>query len=164
MAVFGSDAPKIITSGAVEIEIDNVEVINDRPLVSVKEFIEQFSGIKERRFYGRHWLFEIQVNLFKEADPLATYNTLKGVLFDEVTLYRHRDGDQFKKPNGEDVPFFVSAVDPKYIEQNNYNDILIMRFESAEIVDVLQNFDRFLIKEDESGYILTDDGDRIILG
>ena len=164
MSVFGKNEPKIKTSGDVEIEIDNVVVINDHPDVVVKTFIEQFSGHKEKRYYGRHWVYEIRVNLFKYADPATSYNTFKGVLFDEVTLWRHRDGDQFKKPDGDDAKFYVSNVDIKYLEQNNYNDYLIIKFESAEIVNVLENFDRFLIKEDESGYILTSDGNRIILG
>jgi len=136
MAIFGSQAPKIITSGAVSIDLDYCVVDKDAPELDRIIHTEKFSGHREFNVRGRRWVFEVTLNIWKEASIGTKYNTLLGTLYDSVTLYRHRDGNPVQY-NSTNVPFFVERVNPFYLEQNEYRDRLQLRLVSESVIDDL---------------------------
>jgi len=137
MAIFGTEAPKIITTGATTIDIDYSRIIKDEPEYLVTVNKSSFSGNKFFSPHGRYWVFECAVNLFKEADPVAKYTTYLALLHQKVYLYRHRDGNAVKDVSGDDVLFIIDDLGESFLEQYNWNDLLKLRFVSSEFIDTL---------------------------
>ena len=136
-AIFGSGAPKIIDSGANTVNFDYCWVLKDGPELDREIHTEKFSGHREINVKGRRWVFECEINLWKYAVPATSYNTFKGLLYDSVTLYRHRDGNpvQYSSSN---VDFFIEAVNPFYLENLTAEyDKLFIRLVSEQVIDDL---------------------------
>ena len=137
MAIFGTGRPKIITSADVSINLDYGKVLKDEPDFSLN--IRHQNPISGDRVYVSrcyHWIYEIQLYLYKFAAPDVTYDLLNTALYDTVTLYRHRDSDPFKDESGTVCPFKFTELIPFYVETVEYRDALICKFESTKLIDL----------------------------
>lgn len=131
--IHGILAPKIITSGAVTINLDYVEVIKDE-----YEFIntKKKSRVEGKRTIinrGYHHNFHLRMHLYKHgSNAHDKYFELVGIIGDTVTLYRHRDGNPCKDPDGNNAEYVFIELIPYFITTSDYKDGLILKFKSAE--------------------------------
>lgn len=139
MGIFGTAAPKFVFdnggSGEATILLDYARITKDEPDPRV---IRHESIVDGHRVYvekGKYWLFEVELNLFKYSDPLGKYNNIKAFEGEQVTLWRHRDGEQFKKAGGSDCLFRIMEVTAFAIENVQFRDRLLIKFESVDFVD-----------------------------
>lgn len=131
-SIFGIDRPKFIDSIETEIELFHSVVIKDEPDFLT---IQQESIINRHREWvdlGEHWVFQVQVYLWKYANPKAKYEQLHSYLDEEVILFRRSDGEPFKNPEGNDALFKIEEVTPVYLRQTKYYDIVIITFISVD--------------------------------
>ncbi len=139
MGIFGVAAPKFIYdrggAGETTVLLDYAKIVNDEPEVRTIKHESELSGKKVFIPRGQHWNFDVVVNLYKYGDPLAAYLNFKSYQDVLVTLYRHRDGEPFKKPGGADCLFYITEVTAYAFEDIIYRDRLMLRFESSEFVD-----------------------------
>lgn len=138
MGIFGVSAPKFVfdRGGGSEttVLLDFATIVRDEPEV---ETIRHQSRLDGKRVYipkGKHWLFDVRLNLYKYGDPAAKYDDLKAYENELVTLWRHRDGEQFKKAGGADCLFQIVEVTAFALENVEYRDAVLIRFESSEFV------------------------------
>lgn len=99
----------------------------------------EIDGEKEYIARGTHFKFEGEINLWKygtEAQIKSKYDEIIWFLGRKVSLWQHRDGDQFKKTNGNDALFVMKEVIPYYKRTTDYLDALIITFESCSPVDL----------------------------
>lgn len=132
MSIHGEEAPKIITSGSDTINLDYVKVIKDEE--DYKEVISKskVEGIRTILHRGYHYDFHLKMHLYKYGDPGEKYIELKAALGDTVTLYRHRDGDPCKNPDGDSAGFVFIELIPFHLTEIDFKDGLILKFMSTE--------------------------------
>lgn len=137
-SIFGVLAPKI-SYGSNNILYDYVNILRDEPewYGTIRE--SAINSTRNMLSNGDHWAFDIIMNLFKYADPLAKFTQVNGARFQEVTLWRRRDRDAFKDSSGTIVKFFVTEIIPVYLDTPEYPDRLIIKHVSKKYVDISQS-------------------------
>ena len=142
MAIWGTSAPKFIydNGGGSEatVLLDYVVITKNAPSYSYIEHVAEIEGSKEFHKKGKHWAFELKMNLFKYASPVAKYDEIvayEGLLVD---LWQHRDGDAFQDSGSDNVLFILKEVIPFNLNQYEWKDGLILKFESTEFIDLSQ--------------------------
>ena len=133
MSIFGLQTPRII--GTYDLQLDYCEILKDEPEWFVTEYQDPISGEKIFVTKGYHWIYEVKFYLFKHADPDGTLDKLFEMLYEEITLYKHWDNEQFQDEDDTTVPFKFTELIPIYVERAIYRDALILKFESTEFVD-----------------------------
>ena len=155
MGIFGTDQPKIITSGGTTILLDAVVVLKDEPVFDRVRHQSVLSGDREYVCRGYHWIYQIKKHLYKHETVQDHFIALHGALYDEVTLYRHRDHDPIQDSSGTVVPFKFLELKPFYLETVNYHDAAILTFESTKFIDITKSMQGLLV--DDLGRKITDD-------
>jgi len=142
-SIFGTSAPKFIYDlGGVneeEVLLDRVRILRDEPDLDDIEHKSVITGHTEWTNKGKHWTFEVQVQIFDEDNYTNAYNlylSLKSFKHKLVTLWKRRDGTQIQNDNDEDVLFFIERVEENYLEHYLFPDFLIMTFVSQNPVDL----------------------------
>lgn len=153
-SIFGIEAPKFDSSGT-EVLLDYAVVLRDEP--EHEEILFQSVLNNHRTWYdkGDHYTFEVMINLFKYADPLAKFNEIYTHLNSLVTLWRRRDRDAFKDSSGDVVYFELTEITPVWIDSYIKPDQLILLFESTDYVDISKSSIATLV--DDLGISLIDD-------
>lgn len=137
--IFGISAPKFVydpTGTPATVELDYVVVLNDKPEIDLVQHKSIIDGHREFTHRGKHWFYQIRVHLFKYVDPRSKYEEILQYQGSDVILYRHRDGDAIKDGAGNDVVFVITGVEEAYLNTPDYKDVLIVRFESKDYVDL----------------------------
>lgn len=138
--LFGYDAPKIevnIDASPTDVVLNYANILKDEP----KYEVQNYRAVKTRRrkflVQGKHWIFKIEIFLYKYADPAAKYLELKGYEGDRVYLWSHSNGHAFKKLNsgGAKARFILLSVNEDLTDRVNNYDKLILTFESIDFVD-----------------------------
>lgn len=139
MGIFGTAAPKFIfdNGGGSEttVLLDHAVIIKDEPEVDTLTIRSPLSGHKFNFWRGKYWYFDVNINLYKYSDPLSKYSNLKAFEGQNVSLWRHRDGEPFKKSGGADCLFLLKEVTAFAIEDVEYRDRVVLRFESIDYVN-----------------------------
>lgn len=139
MGIFGQAAPKFVfdRNGGSEttVLLDFAKIVRDEPEVEITKHQSRLNGQRIYLPKGKHWLFDVTLNLFKYSDPAGKYTNLKAFENQPVTLWRHRDGEQFKKAGGADCLFHIVEVTAYAVEDVQYLDRVLIRFESLDYVN-----------------------------
>lgn len=133
-SIFGIEDPKIVLDDESEIIFYHSVVLKDEPDFLTLQQESIITGHREWIDLGEHWIFQIEVFLWKYANPVTFYIELMDLLYREVILYRRKDGSPFTNPEGEDALFRIDEVIPNYVRQTKYYDVLIITFVSVDPV------------------------------
>jgi len=136
-SIFGIESPKVVFETAT-ILLENSIILNDR---SVKDVLIHESILDRHReivVKGIHWLFEINLFLFKYGvDAQAKYDELKAMERGYVDqLFRRRDGSPIKYSTPADIRFVVDEITEYYIDRWDYPDVLNIRFLSENYINI----------------------------
>lgn len=131
-SIFGIEDPKIILDDESEIIFYHSVVLKDEPDFLTLQQESIITGHREWIDLGEHWIFQIETFLWKYANPTTFYLELMDLLYNEVILYRRKDGSPFTNPEGEDALFRIDEVIPNYVRQTKYYDVLIVTFVSVD--------------------------------
>lgn len=133
---FGIAAPKFVHSSTTYL-LDHVVILKDEPET---EFIRHESIINRHREWvpkGTHWIYQVNLLLFKYADPSAKYAELKALERANVSqLFRRRDGAPIKDASNADVEFRIDSINETYIDRYDYPDVLTITFKSVDYVEM----------------------------
>jgi hypothetical protein len=136
--IWGVLAPKFVfdygEGGEVTVNLDYAKVLSCQPET---DYIEHKSGITgERAFIKRatHYEVQIAVNLFKYSNPASKYGDIMTYHGAAVTLWLHRDGEEFKSGSSDDALFLLKEVEPFFHDMPNYPDYLVLTFVSLNPV------------------------------
>lgn len=135
-SIFGVEAPQFV-SGEDTIELDYVTISRDDPDLKDIEHKSIRTGHKEWTNKGKHWTFEVLVNICKYPNSYEKYQELKAfnnTLVDE--LFKRRDGSAFKNNNGVEVKFFIEEMEEFYYKHYLYPDRLRILFISQDPIDL----------------------------
>jgi hypothetical protein len=159
----GIKSPKFIGSDNHEVTLDFVDVMIDEPDYRVLETESELDCVRDYFGRGYHWNYKIKINLYKYFErygiPVKTkYDEIITYLFDEVTLYRHRDAIPFMNSSSAVVPFFIYQIIPIYIERKEFRDGLIIDFRSTMPVDHKKSTEEPIVSDDEGDLAADDSG------
>jgi len=153
MALRGTGEPKFVYDhgggGEVTVLLSNIEYLENKPIF---KYIEHESEIDlDRKFEkrGQHRLVRFKMHVYKYGMPEPIDMDLVKAKFDEiiaynksgdlVSLWLHRDGDQFKQANwatvADDALFILHSYQEIYLKTADYKDGLILEFRSVNPVD-----------------------------
>lgn len=110
------------------------------------------SKISGKRSYvqkGDHWVLEGHINLYKYNDPQSKLEELAFYKGKEITLWLHRDGNQFKNNDGDDCPFILDELEPFYLTTIDYQDAVRVKLISLEYVDLYDSTYDISVQADE---------------
>ena len=136
MSIFGTSAPRFVTTGAATINLDYSEVIEDKPSPDRLVNKSPLSGSITNVERGDHYTVKIKVNLFKYSNPTTKFNEIVAHYRTGVYLYKHRDGNAYKDSSGSDVLMYFDLIERGYLETGNFEDVLILTFKSTEWIDL----------------------------
>lgn len=134
-SIFGVQAPKF-KSGETEVELDHIVIVRDEPDLDDTEHKSIITGYREWDKKGKHWIFEVEVYIYKYANPLTAYQNFKNYEFELVELWKRRDGNSFHNEDDEIVYFFIESMEELYLEHYQYPDVLRVRFLSQNPIDI----------------------------
>lgn len=140
--IFGSTAPKFVVDpqGASHtVVLDYIVVTKDEPEQDILIHESIFTGHREIIIKGSYWVYECDLHLFKYWSPTTKYNTLKGYVGNEVSFYRHRNGDVLRDSSGNEVMMLFESMDEAYYQTPDYKDLLKLRFRSLKYVDLKES-------------------------
>lgn len=132
--IFGLEQPQIkIGEEIIVLNFSNMQPDFMTPLFF--EYVSPFNGDKNFIYLGDYAQFRIQINLFETASHDALFAQLKGLEEQLVIFYPHKDGAAIKDKFGNDILFFVNAVTPFYLNNENEFDMIELTFSSVGFVD-----------------------------
>jgi hypothetical protein len=164
MSIFGTEGPRIITGADVTIDLDYAIVLKDEPEYKNLTHENEITGSRYFIQRGSHWLFDVQIHLWKYEGMPDPYDRLVSALYDDaIVVYKHRDGNPFQDSAGADVPFVLYELNPYYMTTTDYKDALILKFKSMKYVDIgrLSYSTRGM---EDGGTRITEDGEDRITG
>lgn len=135
-SIFGSQAPKFVCSGTTVLLdhwVADSEDDTDRSLAQESEITP------ERDIFDRGSFLEIKGRIFlfqygDSAAQLAKFTEINAFNRQKVTLWKHRDGVNYKDVSNNDVLFYMT-ITPGTISPLDNNDILTIVFRSLTAVD-----------------------------
>ena len=141
MSIFGLTSPKFVydRGGAGEATVELNNVVRNEYTVET-DYVEHVSEIDlNREFISVQKRIRLVwiMNLFKDVDPIAKYNSIVIHKGREVSVWLFRDGVQFARTfddAGEplaDALFCLKEVTPFFLESAAYRDGLVLVFESV---------------------------------
>lgn len=141
MSIFGLTSPKFVydRGGAGEATVDLNNIVRDEYSVET-DYMEHVDELTLQREFipVQHRIRLVWImNLFKDVDPTAKYNSIVLHKGREVSVWVFRDGEQFARefePNGDvktDALFCLKEVTPFFLETAAYRDGLVLTFESV---------------------------------
>ena len=137
MAIHGIEAPKFV-SGATTVDLDYAIIKENKPVTSTRMNESEETGIRDFKAYA-HRRVVIQMQIFQETDAADKYREVIPYLYTEVTLYLHRDGNQFKDADGGTVPFYFERCQRINLTDDTdigNNEAIILTFISTMPVDM----------------------------
>jgi hypothetical protein len=165
MALFGTGSPKIKTSGGTELALTYAKVLKDEPEWDTIYHENPISGERVLVRSKYHWIYEIELNLYKFAVPLTTYTALNAALYDEVQLFRHNEAEPVCDVDGNVVNFWFKEIIPYYLTTTDFKDGLILKFQSLGWVDLSKSLYGYIVDDESLDNILDDEsGDSFVTG
>lgn len=146
MSIFGVAGPKFVYDhggpGEVTVLIDYWTTTKSEPDTSYVEQISELDLETDLIKRGTHFVFEGYTRLYKYGlpEPLnmssiqAKYDEIVQYHGMKVSLWRHRDGEQFRK-GSNDVLFYLTETIPFNLKTPDFKDALILKFRSAGSID-----------------------------
>jgi len=138
--ITGTTEPTFTPDAGAALNLNHVTVLKDEPVFDNVIHKSILNGAQKLLIKGYHWAFEVNVNLFKEANPTAKYDEIYSRLYTLGKLQRHRDGCFIQDSSLEPVYFYMTEVVPYYLQSDNLinpaYDAVIVRFISSEYVDM----------------------------
>jgi hypothetical protein len=135
-SIFGIAAPAFEVDGN-KIELSHAVVLSEVFDDGLIEHESIINGFREWDNIGDHYEINLQIYLYKYADPQITYLQLKSyhrILVDK--FYRRSDGQAFRNSNNDFIQFRFDQLIPDIIEsKGEYLDILRLKFISADILE-----------------------------
>ncbi len=125
--IFGTSYSKFV-SGITTVELPYSVLDPSYMLPDVLVHQSVISGKKNFISKGDYSEFKVQINLWKYANPNATFNQLEGYKFSQVTFYPHKDGDPIKDIYGNEVQFLISDISEYYLTNTTQKDIALITF------------------------------------
>lgn len=113
-----------------------IVILKDEPEIDLIEHKSVINGHREFDYQGKHWIYEIRMHLYKCSNPRSKYEEIKQYEGSEVVLFRHSEAEPFKDANDDDVLFLITKIQEAYFDTTDYKDILIIRFESKDYIDL----------------------------
>lgn len=137
MSVFGTNRIPRYHDGTIGIAITNCVILKDEPEPDLLQIVSPITGHKSSVLKGYRWIFEVQVNLFKETSPSTTITRFLGDLGQtNHQIKRFGDASDYMKNASGNVYFTLTKVQPAFLTQARQYDILILRWESNDYIDL----------------------------
>lgn len=159
--IFGIKEPKFVSAGSTLL-LDYTDIVKNEPEFRHLDAESAISGARSFYTKGNHWIFEAKVNLFKYDDDITKYEEIMSFLYNEGSLWMHRDGEAFMDSSSAIVDFYFYEAIPMYLNTTIKHDVLLCKFKSTEFVDVSKSVNDELITERSEEIIETEDGQRIV--
>lgn len=135
-SIFGIAAPAFEIGGN-KIELSHAIVLSEDFDDGLIEHESIINGFREWDNIGDHYEINLQMLIYKYADPKTKYIELKTyhkTLVDK--FYRRSDGQAFRNSNNDFIQFRFDQLIPDIIESNGeYLDVLRLRFISADTLE-----------------------------
>lgn len=139
-SIFGIQSPKFV-KGANTYLLDHSVIIKDAPEQDIIMHESILNRHREFVIKGKHWVFEINLLLFKYGvDAQDKYDELKPLertLVDQ--LFRRKDGIAIKDSTNTLVKFFIDEITETYLNRWDFPDVLRIRFVSEKYVDMTKS-------------------------
>lgn len=140
-SVFGTNRVPRYHNGTSAIALDYAVVLKDEPEPDIITAISPINGHRSTVVKGYRWVFEIRINLWKEgASANATLtqflNDLGGT---DHQIKRFGDAVDFMKNSSGNVYFTLVKVQPGFLTQARQYDTVILRWESNDYIDLLED-------------------------
>jgi len=117
--ITGTTEPTFTPDAGAALNLNHVTVLKDEPVFDNVIHKSILNGAQKLLIKGYHWAFEVNVNLFKEANPTAKYDEIYSRLYTLGKLQRHRDGCFIQDSSLEPVYFYMTEVVPYYLQSDN---------------------------------------------
>jgi len=135
-SIFGIEAPAFEVAGN-KILLSHAIVLSERFDDGLIEHESIINGFREWDNIGDHYEIELQIFLYKYADPIEKFVELKSfhrTLVDK--FYRRADGQPFRNSDNDFIQFRFDQLVPDVIESNGeYLDVLKLKFISADTLE-----------------------------
>ncbi|MBS3945345.1 MAG: hypothetical protein KGZ42_07600 [Melioribacter sp.] len=132
--IFGLEQPQIkIGEEILLLNNSNLEPEFMKPIYI--EYTSPLNGEKTFIYLGDYASFKIQVNAFDIDDSEFLFQQLKKIEGELVVFYPHKDEQAIKDKFGNDVLFYISAVEPYYLNNDSQFDIIQIELLSVGFVD-----------------------------
>lgn len=141
-SIFGSNrVPQLnFTSPATTLTLSNCTIIKDEPEPVIISHESPLTGHKINIVKGHRWIIEFRVNLFKytSTDAKTLLTTLWDNLGDnDIHIKRFSDeSDWMNDMDGNDAHFTLVEVRPAFLTQSRDKDILYIRLESNDLINL----------------------------
>lgn len=132
--ILGLQKPQIVVGGSTT-EFEFAEMQPDFLTPLVVEYVSPLNGDRNFIYVGDYARFRIQINLFQFSDPAAKLDQLKALEKQLCVFYPHQDGQSIKDKFGNSALFFISKVNPFYLDNEDDFDMVEMTFDSVGFVD-----------------------------
>jgi|GEM_PF-3569820 len=107
-------------------EPDLQQLVHEAPLHGERVYVDR----------GEHWVFDVVLNLWKYSNVSSKFQEINFYRRKKVTLWRHSDGERMLDPDGNTADFIIEEVRPFYLNRNDYQDRLLLKFRSLQWVDL----------------------------
>lgn len=117
------------------------------PVLNKLEHTSILTGKKHFINLGYSAKFTITVNLFKYADPITTYNTLKSFEGHNIVFGLGENNiGTFTDVFGNDADFYVNEVTPYYLTKTEFYDQVKIVLTSINYLNINEIFDGYGLK------------------
>src|SRR4030042_47917 len=169
--IFGTGAPKFIASDNAEILLDYFVYGDDEPQPNYRVAQSVMNRHREIVNTDEHYIFNGTIYLYKYGiDPVTLiidtetvrnrYNEINGYKYDEVTLYRHRDGEPMKDSNGDIIKFYLTELKTFYLNTVRFEIAAFIEFISVDPCVMAESLTNIIT--DDTGETITDDTGELI--
>jgi hypothetical protein len=137
-SIFGVQAPKFEKNSTVVTLLYAIFNL-DEPEKMHTRHQSVLTGHRSYRDNGRHWIYEVTLNLWKWQDPeiiKAKFEeiwTYKKTIVDK--LWKHKDSEALQDQYGNFIKYKIDQVIPIYLSTPTYPDKVIVRFKSVDYYD-----------------------------
>ena len=135
MALLGTTNPKFIV-GATTVQLYNAVLSTSFQEPDIITHKSVLTGFKSYVVKGDYSSFDVLVYLYKYSVPKTKFQEIYAYNHQNCYFYPHADGNAIKDSGGTDVYFHISQMRLEYLDNLNENDILRIRFEAIDYVDI----------------------------
>jgi len=137
--IYGTNYPKIVTTGGTTINLVNAVIEKDEPEWEYKVFTSVLTGYRTLKRKGAHHVIELNYFLYKAGcldDQHYLADQLQDLLWNDTSFYyyRHADGAAYKDSSGSSVVFKLVEFKPYHLTTIDYKDAVYLKIISTKYV------------------------------
>ena len=131
-SIFGDGSPQFAINFGLPnqniVVLDNYLITKDEPTIKKITNESELAADRNFTYLGEYWELDVQVNLYKYANPPVQFTTFYSFKNQNVVLWKHGDGSYYKDANGNPALFYIDEITPFSLNQFDFSDCLLFKF------------------------------------